>query len=87
MGGPLRKIRIRDGYQEPEFRYDEDVVRIVRVLQKAGYECTPEQAREMWAAYSEAWGASWLSLPREDESLLATLEYLFVPIDENEEEK
>lgn len=52
-----------------DIRYPEDVARIVEVLERAGYEISPQDAAKAWEAYSETSCASWLMLPDDDEIL------------------
>jgi hypothetical protein len=49
--------------------HPDDTQTIVRVIRAKGYECSPEQARELWQQYSRSFAAGWLVLPEDDEEL------------------
>lgn len=52
------------------YNRQEDVIRMVKVAQKNGYDLLERDAYEFWKLYSEKVEADWLKLPEEDELLL-----------------
>ena len=52
-----------------EYRYPEDVERIVKILAERGYRATNHQANQVWDMYSESMCAGWMILPENDEEV------------------
>jgi hypothetical protein len=54
---------VRPPMAPPDFRYPEDVHRIVKSLESLGYTITPEDAEWAWEEYSDDRCAGWLFVP------------------------
>lgn len=59
----------------------DDCKRIQRVLSERGFNCTTDQARELWHTYSDFVATSWMRLPESDGFLYALCE-TFMDFDE-----
>jgi hypothetical protein len=69
----MKRIKIvRD-----EHRFESDIHRIIAVLGTHGYDCTYEQAEELWDRYSASMCAGWMMLPTNDDDLVSCVRGLF----------
>ena len=63
----LRKLG--DVEEEKYFEDPGDVMRIQSLIISKGYECSFNQAGEIWQEHSRGMAAGWLLLPEDDEIL------------------
>jgi hypothetical protein len=76
------KIRIiRDESPHAEFFHAEDVASIVDAMAGAGYECSADEARELWELHSDMYAAGWLGLPDTDGEIVECLTPFFVIVE------
>lgn len=63
-------MRIVPKVHESIERFPEDVDRIVYTCNRSGYTISRHDAVAIWERRSEAWSASWLILPEDDDELI-----------------
>lgn len=63
-------MRIVPRVEDREERFPEDVDRIVHTCLRSGYKINRRDAVSIWETRSEAWSASWLILPEDDDELI-----------------
>lgn len=63
-------MRIVPRVEDTEERYPEDVDRIVHTCRRSGYGINRRDAVTIWENRSEAWSASWIILPEDDDELI-----------------
>jgi hypothetical protein len=59
--------------QELAVQFANDVARMRRCVQAAGRQVEDDDLVYAWADYCDGWAAGWLTLPEEEEALLAIL--------------
>lgn len=80
---PLIRITVKRDDRSREDSYE--CRRIIRVLKERGYDCTPEQAEQLWSMYSESFAAGWMSMrDMEDGDVFVAVRYYFEVDDDDE---
>lgn len=70
MGVKLNLLQADLKFEHP---YIDDVKTIRAAIVKNGYFCTLEEASDIWDKYSDNYCASWLMLPKDNESIMAII--------------
>lgn len=65
----MKNIRVLSTFSEYD-EYTEDISKIVRAFSEHALVCTREQARDMWAMYSESEAAGWLTICETDDEIV-----------------
>lgn len=52
-----------------DYRFPEDIKRIMKVGIDIGFMISPSKAYSIWSDYSDTFCAGWLNLPQEDETI------------------
>ena len=47
----------------------DDIDRIIKIVNLHSYECTREQAAELWERFSHTWAGCWLDLDEKDDTV------------------
>lgn len=61
------KLRFKEDY--PNFTYQNDIDRIVKIFAERGYEISHTDAMKGWKMVSNDWAAGWLTLYQNDEEI------------------
>jgi hypothetical protein len=76
----MKNFTIRDKEKD---EYGHDIKRIVNVLGDRGYNCSNEQAKELWLKYSDSYSAGWIMLPNDDADVFQCIAHYIIEIEED----